>query len=429
MKSKSTPARDYTTGRTASELHVSPSHVRALCQAGIIAARATHGGHWRIPKGEVERLLRDGVPDPPPATPTGPAVEHVIESVPNPVRHPTLLAEPSNEAISAADDVVRLENEVRGIQLKRAKEESLDWFRDRQRQQTQAQAAHDRQRLEARSLQIRRNWENAWVEYALENIPEGAPESIRLPVSESVRQTLESLSPDDPEEVTEPLVRAAIDKGLQPWLRNKEIELVIQEARDQLPYLARGFSEPSEWELRAIRTASEDISRLRSDATIGEIRAASITAGRRIASEYLHQGEVRRIVESVFLSQPLADQERARHSVKEAIDRLPIGSTRSQMEQTREGVLAPYKAAEEAASVQAQASRQADFYLLHVNSCLEKIALSRNLGDFSRRQQLAKELKEEIRPILVEEILEEPLSLDEAQTFIASLVNRRLAHW
>jgi excisionase family DNA binding protein len=64
MKPESTPSRDYSTGRAASELHVSPSHVRALCQAGKIAARATHGGRWRIPKGEVERLRREGVPDP-----------------------------------------------------------------------------------------------------------------------------------------------------------------------------------------------------------------------------------------------------------------------------------------------------------------------------------------------------------------------------
>jgi excisionase family DNA binding protein len=75
MKPESTPSRDSSTGRAASELHVSPSHVRALCQAGKIAARATHGGRWRIPKGEVERLRREGVPDPPPATPTGPVVD------------------------------------------------------------------------------------------------------------------------------------------------------------------------------------------------------------------------------------------------------------------------------------------------------------------------------------------------------------------
>jgi hypothetical protein len=394
----------------------------------MIAARATQGGHWRIPKDELDRLRREGVPDPPPATATGPVIEPVDESFLNPSRHPALLAEPSTEAIAAADDVVRLENEVRGIQLKRAKEEGLDWFRERRTVETQAQAAHDRQRLQARSVQIRRNWENAWMEYALENMPEDAPENVRLPVSEFVRQTLASLNPDDPEEVAEPLVRAAVDRGLQPWRRDKEIEIAIQEARNQLPYWAKSFPEPSEWELRAIRAASEEIAQLRTDAAIGEIRAASMAAGRRIANEYQHQEASRRIVESVFLPQFPADQDRAQQAVKAALERLPVGSSRTLMEQARDGVLAPYKAAEEAAIVQCQASRQADYYLLHVDSCLEKLALIRSLGDFSRRQQLARALKGEIRPILIQEILEEPLNTNEAHTFIESLVNRRLAH-
>src|SRR5580704_839265 len=71
MKAKRTEARDYTTGRAASELRVSPSLIRSLCQAGMIAARATPGNHFRIPKSEIERLRREGVPEPPSSTPTG----------------------------------------------------------------------------------------------------------------------------------------------------------------------------------------------------------------------------------------------------------------------------------------------------------------------------------------------------------------------
>ena len=119
--------KDYTTGRAARELRVSQNRLRALCQAGMIAARATPGGHFRIPKSEIDRLRRDGVPDPPPATPVQPQAEP--ENVPaiNPHRHPVLLAEPSEQAINSADPVVQLENEVKAIGLKRIKEEHLDW--------------------------------------------------------------------------------------------------------------------------------------------------------------------------------------------------------------------------------------------------------------------------------------------------------------
>ena len=426
MKPASTPTRDYSTGRAASELHVSPSHVRALCQSGMIAARATQGGHWRIPRDEVERLRREGIPSPPSLTPTEPESDSRVPASPNPYRHPNLLAEPSEDAISAADEVVQLENEVKAIGLKRAREESLDWFRDRERRQLQAKAARDQQRLEARALQVRRDWENAWVEYALENISEDAPENVCLPISEFVRQALVDREPDDPEEVIEPLVRAAVDNGLQPWRRSKEIERAIQEARNQLPYWAKAYPGPSEWELKAICAASTAIGELRNEATADEIRAAAIAAGRAVTDEYQHIEVCRQIVGSVFLFQTPNEQDKARQAVKAAIGILPVGNSRMQLERVRDEMLAPFKAAEDAVRVREQATRQADSYLFYVDSYLEQIAVGRSLGNPSQRYQLAQELKEKIRPVLVQEILDEPLGLQEARTFIESLIDRRL---
>src|SRR5207245_6324847 len=104
------------------------------------------------------------------------------------------------------------------------------------------------------------------------------------------------------------------------------------------------------------------------------------------------------------------------------------GSNRAQMEQAREEALAPFKAAEEAASAHAKAKSEADFYLLHVDSYLAKIAADPHskwdLGSLSDRYKLARELKEELRPILVEEILHEPLTSKDAHSLIEALVNR-----
>jgi hypothetical protein len=96
------------------------------------------------------------------------------------------------------------------------------------------------------------------------------------------------------------------------------------------------------------------------------------------------------------------------------------------MELTAKRVLEPFKAADQAASVQATAFQQAEMYLLHIDTYLGSFALNRNLGDFSRRRQLATKLKNEIRPILIQEILEEPMSSTEAHTFIESLIKRRI---
>ena len=109
---------------------------------------------------------------------------------------------------------------------------------------------------------------------------------------------------------------------------------------------------------------------------------------------------------------------------------MPVGSSRPQMERVCDEVLAPFKAAQEAARIQAQAASQADSYLRHVDYHLGRIAVDQhsalNLGNFSDRYRLGQELKDEIRPILIEAILEELLSLDEAYTFVESLVDHRL---
>lgn len=66
---------------------------------------------------------------------------------------------------------------------------------------------------------------------------------------------------------------------------------------------------------------------------------------------------------------------------KQALESLPAGAGRAEMERTRDEVLAPLKSAEEAACAQAQAASQADLYLIHVDSYLE----SRSEGSGGRK--------------------------------------------
>lgn len=433
MKTKSAGARDYTTGRAARELRVSPNHVRALCQGGIIAARATRGGHWRIPKNEIQRLRQEGVPDPPPTTGVESLAETAIVSATNqPHRHPSLLAEPSKEAIASADEVVRLENEVKATGLKRAKEEHLDWFRERERRQSAEKAARDRQTLELRAQRLRREWENNCVAYGLEGVPDDAPEELRLRVCQYVREAIADLSPSDTQEITESLIGAALDRALRPWRHSKDIEKAVQEARSQLPSMAKNWnnSQPSEWDLRAIRVAREAIAQSGNDATFAEMRSTAIGAGRQIANEYEHQEQCKRIVECIYLPQTPNEQERARQTVMRALEKLPVASGRYDMERVRDEVLAPFKAADESVRARSQATAQADLCLLHVDSYLERIAADRNSkwesGSYLERYQLAQQLKKEIRPMLIQAILEEPLALAETHTFVESLVDRRI---
>jgi len=107
-----------------------------FCESGTIASECTPGGQLRIASAEVERLKRAGLPQMPRPLPQegGPAARNGRTSR---RAHPLLLDLPSAQAIAAADQLVTLENEVKVLDLKREKEEKLDFFREREQQQAE----------------------------------------------------------------------------------------------------------------------------------------------------------------------------------------------------------------------------------------------------------------------------------------------------
>src|ERR1017187_9837739 len=94
----------YSTGQVARQLGTTLATIRILCENRVLAAETTPGGHWRAPPSEVEPLQRKRLPPVPRTLPT--------ESTPPPSNgtdgrhgHPELVAEPSDEVMSAADQV------------------------------------------------------------------------------------------------------------------------------------------------------------------------------------------------------------------------------------------------------------------------------------------------------------------------------------
>src|SRR5260370_24752781 len=52
----------YSTGQAARALDITQDRIRQLCEAGAVTAEITPGGQWRVPKAEIDRLKRDGLP-------------------------------------------------------------------------------------------------------------------------------------------------------------------------------------------------------------------------------------------------------------------------------------------------------------------------------------------------------------------------------
>ena len=177
------------------------------------------------------------------------------------------------EAVTRAEELER----------KRVVEESrLRVARDRAERRAQ-----QRERKEAEE---RREWMAAWVAWALNSVPKEAPREIALDVAQVAEETLARIDPEQPQSVVQRLVLAAVEKGLKPWRREKEVEVAVQEARKQLPALVQrfvqGLFEPSEWEVRAMHAAREAIGCLRADASYEEMRSAAVQVGKQIASDY-----------------------------------------------------------------------------------------------------------------------------------------------
>jgi hypothetical protein len=165
--------------------------------------------------------------------------------------------------------------------------------------------------------------------------------------------------------------------------------------------------------VRATRAAVNAIAELGDDATLVELRAAATEASRKVCAEYEawtaaegHRQTCENTVERVFYGDD------AREAVRQVLEKLPIGVTRSKME-TPDAALAPLRASAEAAA-------QADDYLSHVNSYIEELGNEStgewDLGSLVERHDLATKLKFKLRPCLSHELLEEALDKDEAHT-------------
>lgn len=300
----------------------------------------------------------------------------------------------------------------------------------RQRQQVRLEEARQAEAREqaargAEAHNRRRQWEVTWLDHALKLLPRDVPPSFELDVRDAVAELLQKLDANEPEQLTKRLIQAAINKALQPWHRQKEIEKIIEQAHDQLPVQVRSWSStPSEWEARVIHAAADAIAQLGDEAPLAEIRAAAVEAGKKVRAEY----EVWKTAEDHRLAceqmaQWTFEGDDAREAVRQALEKLPVGAPRAKMENVRDAALAPFRAAKKVPA-------DADRYLEHVSNYIEELGNEETgdweLGDGLERYQIAAKLKPKLRPLLIQKLLKDTLDEDLAHEFIEEWVDREL---
>jgi excisionase family DNA binding protein len=278
----------YRTGQVAKLLKVSSYHVRRLCETGLIEAEFS-GQQWKVPAREVERLRKQGVPPLPQLS------EDEGEEVPQPPTDHDVADSsngfydgPSRAVIQSVEQVAITENRLKRRRLEKDLEETEDFFRERQRRVNAEQAVEKERIARLQSEQRRQQWADRWLQYALKAVPSDAPQQITLDVHQMVAEALERLQPSQPEYIVRRVVDAAEEKALAPWKRQKDIRKIIDDAREKLPYGAKGYREPTNWETRVLQESAAEIATLRKDATYEEIRAVAIKVVNRVGAEFEH---------------------------------------------------------------------------------------------------------------------------------------------
>lgn len=301
---------------------------------------------------------------------------------------------------------------------------------ERQRQQLRLEEApeaeaREQASREAEARDLHQQWETGWLDYALKLLPSDVPHSFELDVHQAVAGLLPKLDTCQPEQLTRRLIQAAIDKALQPWHKQEEIEKIIEQARNQLPVRAKSWSStPNEWEARVVHAVADAIAQLGNEAPLAKIRARAVEATNKVCAEYEawkaaedHRRACEDMVQWVF------DGEDACEAVQQALEKLPIGATRGKMLNARDAALAPFQSAKKAVA-------DADGYLQHVSDYIEEIGNEKtgewDLGDWSERYRVAAKLKPKLRPLLIQKLLEHTLNEDSAHEFVEEWVDREL---
>lgn len=424
----------FTSGQAARQLGISQDAIRSLCQTGAISAEMTPGGQWRVPVEEVERLKRDGTP--PIARPL-PANSVRVPAARGGENHAGLFAEPSESVIGAAESVVILENEVKALELRQKKEERLDWFRGREREGDEARASAEREERTRRQLEQTQAehdaWLRKWESSGLRCLPWDAPPEIQLEAHEAIRKRLASLNLPPSDDVTRRLVQAVVDSAIAGWRRDQQIEQILIEARDEmLPYEARrssSWDDLTVWQVRAVREAHAAISQLDDIAAL-EMRTIAKQAVATVEREFRDKEIRDRIIRFARLPVELNENGRkqAGEAIAAALAKLPVGTPKDRLEAACDEALGPFHAAieryreelaqrdrqEQRTRQEASARLAADFraglltsYVPDYLRELEERGAIR-FKSLADRWNLAEKLEKEIRPKLVERILQEP---------------------
>jgi len=135
----------------------------------------------------------------------------------------------------------------------------------------------------------RQQWMDGWIQYGFRCSPPNLPAELRRQIPSAIEAALSTLSPERSGAVVEGMVVSAVESVVAPWKRQQEVERLVSQVREALPFEVRTFGDftsPTAWENHAMRQARQAIATLPPEATLAELTEAAHSAGRQVAEEY-----------------------------------------------------------------------------------------------------------------------------------------------
>jgi excisionase family DNA binding protein len=360
----------YRVGQAAHELGISSYTVRRLAESGLIPDAEYSGSRWRIPVSAVEQFKRDGVPELPRTIDS----DNATTSSKSKDRPPaTLLADPSPELVAVAEkaemsgrEVTAAENNLKLKRIRRDEVELEDFHREREkrlqreeeeqlRRDAELFEAEQRDHEKAEVITQRKEFISHWLEYALQQVPQGAPREIEIDVHEEAITALGKLDAGEREYTVKRLMDAAVQRALKGWNIDKNRRAAVEAAIARLPYEMRMY-EP--WKGRSAKAASAALADVHTG-TQAEMESLALDALEPLKTQFNHGERTAKALRGIVIAGASEDEiADARDAVQEALSALPSNSSDRQIQAARDTAVQPIADRVSARLAQEQRQRQ-----------------------------------------------------------------------
>jgi len=347
-------------GQAATQLGISPHHLRRLCECGQVEAEQSPGGQWRVPLPEIQRLQNEGAPPIPTFIEEESETEEEADSAAELDSHAPAavhsLAPQSPAVIEAFEEaeieeaavrreaatVRRKESTVRRLHLELEEQEAQDQLNARQVRESALAKLRAAEARQLEEVQQHRVWVEQWADNALLWLSSDVPGSVRIGLHDAIVRRLADVPRTQSRSLTQKLIDAETSRVLAPWKLQQAIDQAVESVCARLPYEIRYYQQHIGRKSQAAQAARKTIEQL-GDVPKWQMEAAGTVAVKPFVAEFEHEQRCTKLSSTLPSGLTRDEQDEAREKILEALAPFPINTSQRGLEQAQKEALAPFR--------------------------------------------------------------------------------------